>query len=373
LSTCPGLLGQGLPASRPAQSTSFLAEPMGAGIPEEPAVNNALGAPKPAINANVAGNGFAPEMVQSGAVIGSRSTLPMQAESNQTLIPTAPGTQTSGMETVTRPDPFLPSTFDSEQPMRFEEAWSWQFLPSSLLYKSYLAGGREPRFASQWIHEKNSGWLWDVSLGGRAGIVRYGTVNSPWPEGWQIDIEGAAFPRLNLEHERDLDAVDYRFGIPLTMRRGSWQGKFGYYHLSSHMGDELMVRDHSLYRINYVRETMILGVGYFLNPNIRLYSEAAWAFYTDGGAKPWEFQFGLEYSPIEPTYQWAAPFVAMNTHLREENDFGGNFTFQTGLQWRGHNGQLLRLGMQYFNGMSDMYQFFPRHEEQIGLGLWYDF
>ena len=61
-------------------------------------------------------------------------------------------------------------------------------------------------------------------------------------------------------------------------------------------------------------------------------------------------------------------FFAVNAHLREENDYGGNFTVQTGWQWRGRTGHLLRLGMQYFNGMSEQYEFYNKFEEQIGVG-----
>ena len=68
-----------------------------------------------------------------------------------------------------------------------------------------------------------------------------------------------------------------------------------------------------------------------------------------------------------------APFFAINGHLRQENDFGCNLDIQTGWQWRGRGGHLFRLGMQYFNGMSDQYQFFNQFEEQIGVGVWYDY
>ena len=367
------LLAQDILQSGPPQSTSFMSVPTDQILTEQATTNNSAGI-YPQTNPGVAGSGITTGMVQPAMTTSVLSSSVNPSLGNQTSIPTSQGTPTTGANSINRADPFLPTTtLEPEKPLYFEEAWSWQYLPDSLLYQSYLAGGREPRFASQWVFEKEAGWLWDVTLGGRVGILRYGTVNSHWPEGWQIDIEGAAFPRLNMEHERDLDAVDFRFGIPLTVRRGPWQGKFGYYHLSSHLGDEFMVRNHTLDRINYVRDSMIVGAGFFLNRNIRLYGETAWAFYTDGGAEPWEFQFGVEYSPAEPTYEWAVPFFAINSHLRQENDFGGNFTVQSGLQWRGHSGHLIRIGMHYFNGMSDMYQFFRRHEEQIGLGLWYDF
>jgi len=255
----------------------------------------------------------------------------------------------------------------------FAEPWTWQLLPSGLMYKSYLAGGREPRFGSQWVRMRDEGWLWDATLGGRAGLLRYGTDNAIRPEGWQLDVEGAAFPRLDLENERDLVSADFRIGGLLTTRRGCWEAKFGYYHLSSHLGDEYILRHPDVDRINYVRDSLVLGMAVYFGPNLRVYSEAGCAFNTDGGAEPWEFQCGADLSPAEPTGRWGAPFLAVNGHLREENDFGGNMTVQTGWQWRGQTGHLLRVGMQYFNGFSDQYQFYNIFEEQIGVGLWYDF
>lgn len=265
------------------------------------------------------------------------------------------------------------SNVGAEPPVSYEDCWTWQILPAGLMYKSYLAGGREPRFASKWIHEREQEWLWDASLGGRVGLLRFGTGDSFWPEGWQLDFEGAAFPRLSLELDRELVATDYRVGVPLTSRQGPWEAKIAYYHLSSHLGDEYKLRYPSINRINYVRDCIVLGLALRPGPAVRLYAEAGWAFNIDGGSKPWEFQFGIDASPEEPTGFLGAPFFAVNGRIREEVDYGGNVTVQTGWAWRGQGGQLMRLGMQYFNGMSDYYQFFTDHEEQIGIGLWYDY
>jgi hypothetical protein len=217
------------------------------------------------------------------------------------------------------------------------------------------------------------GWLWESTVGARAGIIRYGTTDALMPQGWQWDFEGAAFPKLNTTGDRDLVGDDFRLGIPLTMRRGPFELKFGYFHLSSHIGDEYLLKHLNFPRINYVRESLILGFATYLNPSLRLYSEVGWAFYTDGGAEPWELKFGLDYSSPEPTGLAGSPFVALNTHLRQENDYSGNITVMTGWQWRGETGHLFRIGMQYFNGMSEQYQFWSRFEEQIGAGIWYDY
>lgn len=260
-----------------------------------------------------------------------------------------------------------------ERAMTTDEPWSWQLLPTGLMYRSYLAGNKEPRLGSQLVHDRYLGWLWDATVGGRAGIIRFGTENDLWPQGYQLDIEGAAFPRLDLQHNEDLQDVDFRGGILMTTRQGRWEGKFGFYHLSSHLGDEYMIRVPSYNRRNYVRDSLVAGVAYNLNPSMRLYSEVGWCFHEDGGARPWEFQFGVDWSSLDPTGVFGSPFFAINGHLRQENDFGGNMTVQTGWQWRGRTGHLFRLGMQYFNGMSDQYQFYNTFEEQIGFGIWYDF
>ena len=167
------------------------------------------------------------------------------------------------------------------------EPWSWQILPSGLMYKSYLAGDREPRLGGQLVYERNAGWLLDSTLGARVGVSRYGTDNDFWPQGWQLDIEGAAFPRF--DQTRSLVDTDFRAGVPLTTRQGPWEMKFGYYHYCSHIGDFYMLSHPDYQRINYVRDTIIWGLAVHLNPDVRLYSEAGWAFRIDGGAEPWEF------------------------------------------------------------------------------------
>lgn len=254
------------------------------------------------------------------------------------------------------------------------EPWTWQVLPDSVIYRSYLAGAKEPRIASQWVFDKNLGWIWDITFGGRVGLVRYGTTDSLQPEGWQLDMEAAAMPRLNAEESLDLMAADYRFGMPLTYGLGPYQTKFAFYHLSSHLGDEIMLHHPGEdERINYSRNCVVWGHSYYLFEDIRLYGEAGWSFTNDGGSKPWEFQFGVDYSPAAPTTLAPAPFFAINGHLRQELDFGGNLVVQTGWQWRGVTGHLFRMGMQYYTGKSDQYEFFRRNENKVGLGLWYDY
>lgn len=277
----------------------------------------------------------------------------------------------STLETIPEPQS---SYTDSIEQLCQENCWGWTLLPTDLLYTSYLAGPKEPRLAMAVLHEKDIGWQLELEAGARVGILRYGSLNDDVLEGWQLDLEGAGPPRLNLEEEFDVEATDYRVGVPLTWRRGAYQAKLAYYHTSSHAGDEYMVRNPSFQRINYVRDAFVLGGGYFPDPDLRLYAELGYAFNVDGGAQPWELQFGAEFSPVEHNGFQGAPFWAVNAYLREEVNWGGNVSMMVGWQWRGdRNNHLFRVGLQYIDGKTIQYQFYNNSEQFFGFGTWYDF
>lgn len=255
------------------------------------------------------------------------------------------------------------------------DAWCWQVLPDGLIYHSYWAGVHEPRLGGVLQHISSGDSFIDGTVGGRAGILRYGATNAIFPQGWQLDIEAAAMLRLTLDHMRDFESADYRVGIPLTYGVDNWQFKIEVYHLSSHLGDEYAIENPGSLddRINYVRDAVVIGASYYPVPVCRLYSEVGYAFNADGGAEPWEIQFGTELSQPGPTGPRGTPFLAINGHLREEVDFGGDVSAQIGWLWRGNSGQVLRTGFHYFNGQSSQYQFFDNHEQQFGAGMWFDF
>ncbi len=249
--------------------------------------------------------------------------------------------------------------------------WTWQVLPDGLMYKDYLASNEEARLSSFLGYGNQTGWTWDSNLGGHVGILRYGTQDPAWPEGWQLDAEGVALVRL--DSSRSLVSSDFRVGFPVTHREGPWEFKFGYYHLSSHLGDLYIESHPGIERINYKREQLVFGVAYRPIPDLRFYSEASWAFAEDGGSQPWEFQFGVDYSPAQPNGIWGAPFAAINAKIFEDLNYAGNFTVEAGWQWRGPTGHTLRTGVEYFNGYSFQRQFYNDFQSFVGAGVWYDF
>ena len=260
--------------------------------------------------------------------------------------------------------------------------WSWQLLPNNLIYTSYLAGPKEPRIGSSvyndtepaLVHGGSEGWLWDTTLGGRASILRYGSDTVLHPQGFEVQIEGAAFVRLDPEDERDLRSADYRFGVPLVYGIGRWQTKFAYYHNSAHLGDEFQIKYPFYPRINYVRDCLVWGNSWYPYDWLRLYGEVGWAFFNAGGSQPWELQGGCELLQARPTGGRGAPFLAVNGMSRQELDWGGNVCLQAGWAWRGRRSEkLYRVGFEYLHGSDPQYEFVYNNQNRCGFGMWYDF
>ncbi len=259
-----------------------------------------------------------------------------------------------------------------EQDLR-QSDYGFLLLPEGLIYRSYLAGPKEPRMATGIVSISDDSTLWDATIGGRLGLFRIGNGDVIRPRGFQMDIEAAAMVRLDIPEDVDVRGTDYRVGLPLTWGDEFSQWKFSYYHMSSHLGDEYWEKNPEFPLFRQARDALVLGHSLYLTDSLRIYAEVGWAFYCVA-SEPWEVQFGLDYVPRVATGLRGAPFFAVNGYLREELDFGGGLTAQVGWAWRADmTARLMRLGFQYYNGASTQYAFLPYYETQYGLVLWYDF
>jgi hypothetical protein len=256
------------------------------------------------------------------------------------------------------------------------QPWSWEILPTGLLYRSYLAGEKEPRIGWSSLYDFNQErTVWETALGGRVGLLRYGTCDTPNPQGFQLDAEGAVFTRLlPSEPSTMMEAADFRFGFLGTFRKNHIAFKAGYYHISSHLGDEFLIANPAFPRINYVRDAAIVGVFGDVTPNLQAYGEVANAIGREGGAEPWEFQTGCQFCPKPTRGLRGAPFAGINSYVRQDFNWVTSINVIVGWNWVGpSSGRRFRIGMQYYNGPALQYSFLDRRERLLGGGLWFDY
>ena len=177
--------------------------------------------------------------------------------------------------------------------------------------------------------------------------------------------------RLTLDEIRDFETADYRVGVPLTYGIDNWQYKLAVYHLSSHLGDEFAIAHPGslVNRINYVRDEVVLGASYYPALWARLYARSRLRIQHRWRRRTVGIPIRHRALPARSDRSEGTPFFAINGHLREELDFGGDLSTQLGWLWRGNTAQVMRLGLHYFNGKSSQYQTFNQFEQQIGVGF----
>ncbi len=265
--------------------------------------------------------------------------------------------------------------FDDHSEPGFDGQLGYQLLPKGLLYRSYIAGEKEPRFQSIWLNETGRGRVWETQMGGRIGLVRYANCKEDGRVGaWQLDMEGGAQARVDPEQNSDLEAVDYRFGILSTWRFGQNAFKAGYYHLSSHAGDEYLLANPGFIRVNYVRDSAIIGWTHDFTEDSQIYGEVAYAGGHEGGAEPLELQYGYQYTPLRAYGFKGAPYFGINGHTRQDFNWITSINTVAGWQWRGEEtSHLFRVGLQYYTGPALQWQFAGRNETLYGAGLWFDY
>jgi len=251
---------------------------------------------------------------------------------------------------------------------------AWQLLPDGLLWHSYLADPHEPRISAVILRKHDEEIFWDATLGGRVGLLRYGTAGASQVNGVQWDLHGAVITRLDLGHAEDVESMDYRFGTNMTMAEGPWAAKCGYFHVSSHVGDEYLIRNPTFQRVNYVTESWVAALSYSPSRSVRLYGEFANAFRASGGAKRYQLQTGAEFTPKSNRSSAGAPFAAIHLNFREAVDYDVSTTIQAGWMYQGPiSGRRLRFGLQYGQGPTSQYEFFTRREEYLAIGTWFDY
>lgn len=265
-----------------------------------------------------------------------------------------------------------PQLGDTARIFRTQPADSWQLLPNGLLYRTYMAGPKEPRLQMVYSRDtKNGRNVGDSTLGGRAGLFR---ITDSSGDAFQLDIDGAVFARiLPSEPSTALEGSDYRVGLFGTWKRDTTAFKFGYAHISSHIGDEFLELNPGLMHVNYVRDSLVAGISQDLTDAHRIYAEIGYAAVA-GGAKPLEGQLGAEWTPRAEDPWTGAPFVAVNGIFREEQGSNVGLNSTAGWGWQGaKSSRRLRVGANWYNGPSLQYSFVNRWENLVGGGIWLDF
>jgi hypothetical protein len=206
----------------------------------------------------------------------------------------------------------------------------------------------------------------EATLGLDRSLARWRSEGDP-DAATEVGFEAAVFARFDLHEEYDMEATDWRFGIPLVRRDGDLAWKVHLSHRTSHLGDEYMERTGAT-PVHYHMEEAAAGVSWDASAGSRVYGEAGAALYTGGPAANGRVQSGYEWVGSKGGLG-LSPWVAMDLEARNEQDWNPNATLAAGVAL----GRSARLGFEYYRGRDPQTQFLEDRMQWVALALTFDY
>lgn len=212
----------------------------------------------------------------------------------------------------------------------------------------------------------------EVAVGHRVPLLRLDDGSSPGRT-VTIELEMGIFSRFFMETaQKDLINSDFRIGLPLSVRSGAWEARLTIRHISSHLGDDYLVR--------FFEETTAGGFGQTskdgfegllarrVGDSVRLYVGGDVNFHTNELMSRAEVRLGGEWELVQPGEDDASwPFLAGDFEYASFSEQLA-VTLVGGMGFR-VNGQRFRLEARARFGSTPMGHFRDADETFFGLGF----
>jgi hypothetical protein len=247
------------------------------------------------------------------------------------------------------------------------------FMPRGELFTALIADPRWPHFSAAYqyyLDDPDFRNIAAVSFGETFAIYR-GQAGPGW---WELGLQAGVFAVFDLDASSfDLINSDYFVAAALAYRYRDFSLLGRFFHQSSHLGDEFLLRQTRPERVNVSYEGVDAKFSYeFWNEALRLYAGAGYLFNrTPEDLDPWSTQAGVEVRSPWPGPQagWR-PIGAVDVQNREENGWATDVSIRAGVEFSGvlapRNLQVL---LEYFSGHSPNGQFYRNTVDYLGLGL----
>jgi hypothetical protein len=255
------------------------------------------------------------------------------------------------------------------------------FLPSGHLFQPLIADPRWPHVSAAYrysIRTEGSQNTFAASFGETIPLYRDGLgEDSRWGR-WETGVQAGVFSIFDLDAPSfDLINTDFFIAGFVAYRYGDVSALGRVFHLSSHLGDELLLRATRPDRVNLSVEGLDGKLSYDLPLGLRAYGGGGYLVGVDpSGVDRGFLQAGGEWR--SPEVFWPAgvrPVAGLDLQFREENDWHTDLTFRAGLQFESVSvlSRSLQVLVEYFNGRSFDGQFYRLPVEYVGLGVHFNF
>ncbi len=253
-----------------------------------------------------------------------------------------------------------------------------RWFPDSEPFKPLIAAPREVQVRGSFVYADRPDVGYDggnieaeVAVGHSLDFVRLDDGSSP-DRAITIGLEMGIFSRFFMETpQKDLINSDFRVGLPLSIRSGSWEYRLTIRHFSAHLGDDYFVRfsDEVLGTFTQTSKDGFEGLlARRVGDGGRVYVGGEINFHTNERMSRAGVRFGGEWDPVEPgedNARW--PFLAADFEYASFSEQMAA-TLVGGMGFR-VNGQQFRLEARARFGFTTLGHFRETDETFYGIGF----
>jgi len=251
------------------------------------------------------------------------------------------------------------------------------FLSRGLLFPPLHADPRWPHFSAAYrqYRTNNLTGTFGGNFGETFSIYRN---RAPLNGQWEFVIQAGLFSLFDLSAASlDLLNADYTVGVLGTYRSGNFSSILRLHHQSSHLGDEFLLSNPQVKRINLSYEEIDIKLSYEWLSWLRTYGGAGYLVHRyprDVG--PVGTQGGVELtSPVLFFHDSIRPVFYADFQINERSNWAVAQSLMAGLRFENARigNRQLQLLAEYFAGPSPDGQFYTHHAQWFGIGLHFYF
>jgi hypothetical protein len=243
------------------------------------------------------------------------------------------------------------------------------FPPAHELFAPLQADPTELRFAFYGGAPVHKRPIARVDVGDYLGLYRWA-----FPSGLgaaQLNLGGAIYTRFDATHAHSLQVIDYYGNVPLDVRLGPVSGRFMFYHVSSHLGDDYL-RERNAQSGDNSWEALRGQLSVQPVKALRMYGGYQQAIHTTPEWRGKEaLQAGVEIYFLTKPYVFLHPYWATDFQAWHRSAWRPTWTSQLGVKTGSETSR--GRGISYFvqcqTGPRYEGQFFTQEETVWSLGL----
>jgi hypothetical protein len=251
------------------------------------------------------------------------------------------------------------------------------FLPRGLLFAPLHGDPRWPHFSAAYRGYRTND-LTAAFAGTFGETFSLYRNRAPFSGLWELVLQAGVFSLFDLSATSlDLVNADYNVGLLTAYRSGNFSGFLRLHHQSSHLGDEFLLANQRVQRLNLSYEEVDVKLAYDVSNWIRAYVGGGYLVHRDpSNVWPISTQWGIELtSPITFLSGSITPIGYADFQSNERSQWAIAQSIMAGLRFENARigNRQLQLLAQYFAGPSPDGQFYTQHSHWFGIGLHFYF